>query len=406
MSYLDVAALGPVLKQRYSTKKVAALGYNKRPFWGMLRKTTDFDGDNLVVACQYATPQGRSHTLSTAEADITPSAYQRFTLTRARDYAAFGITTEAIRASKGDTGAMIKGLSNEIDGSIKTITRNMAQEVYRNGGTARARGASFSTVTLTLAAAADTAQFEYGQTVKSATTDGTSGSVKAGSVQIVGIDRDAGTLTGNVNWDTGIPTFAGTDYIFGDGDFGLGMKGLLAWLPTTAPSSGESFFGADRSKDATRLGGVRISGGGGPIEETLIAAAARLAREESSPDVVFMNPLDMENLVKAVSGKSIYDRASRPSFDMPSIGYKGIKMFAPTGDLEIYADVNCPKGFMFMLQLDTWSFRGLGQAPGIIDDGDGLIMLRNSGSDDYKGRVGYYGNLVCDAPGWNAVITI
>jgi hypothetical protein len=401
MALLDVNALGAVLKQKYSTRKVNSLGYNKRPFWAMVKKVTDFDGDTYVEAVQYGQPQGRSHDMSRADANITPSQYKRFTLTRAKDYGLFGITTEAIRAAKSDTGAMIKSLSKEIDGAVLALTRNMAQEIYRNGGAARAQGSSVSSAVLTLTKAADVAQFEYGMTVRASTADGTSGTLEAGSVQITGLDRDAGTLTANVNWTTGITGFAGTEYIFQDGDFGLGLKGLLGWLPTTAPSAGESFFGTDRSVDATRLGGVRVTGSGGPIEETLIEAHARLLREESSPDVCFMNPLDWANFAKAISSRTIYERASRPSFDDPAIDFATIRM---AGGIDIIADVNCPKGNAFMLQMDTWTFHSLGQAPGIIDE-DGLTFVRNPTSDDYKGRVGYYGNLGCNAPGWNAVIT-
>lgn len=400
MGILDINAIGAVLKQKYM-KKVQNLGYGAGPFYGMLRKTTDFDGENLVVATRFARPNGRSHDSSRAEANISASAYQRFTCTRARDYGAFGLSTEAIRAAKSDAGAMIRALEPEIDGAIETLTSNAAVELFRNGGAARARGSTTSTVTNTLTNASDTAQFEYGMVVRSSSTDGTSGSVNAGSVTLIGIDRDAGTLTANVAWSTGITSYAQTDYVFVDGDFGAGIKGLLAWLPTTAPTVGESFFGADRSKDATRLGGVRISGGGGPIEGTLIEAKARLKREKSNPDTVFLNPIDYAQFEKAIAGKSLYDRGSRSSTDDPTIGWKSIQM---AGGIDVIEDTNCPKGFGFMLMMETWSFRMLGKL-GIIDDGDGLT-LRKAAGDTWVGNTGYFGNLVCDAPGWNAVITL
>lgn len=405
MAYLDINSLGPVLKQKFTKKKFNTLGYKHNTAFGLVKKETDWDGDVYRIPLAFANPQGRAHDLQRADANITPTGYRQFALTRARDFSLFGITTEAIRAAKGEPGSVIKSLSSEIEKATMSLTRNMAQELYRNGGTARANGSSVSNAVLTLTQPADCAQFEYGMTCVSSATDGTSGSVRAGSVQIVGIDRDAGTLTANVNWATGITGFAATDYIFQDGDFGAGMKGFLAWLPTTAPSQGENFFGTDRSVDATRLGGVRISGGGGPIEETLIEAAARLGREGSSADVCLMNPLDMANFIKAISGKNIYERGTRQSVDEPSVGYKSIRVMWSTGDIDIMQDVNCPKGKAFMLQMDTWVFASLGEAPGIIDE-DGLTFVRNVNSDDYKGRVGYYGQLGCSAPGWNAVITL
>lgn len=404
MAVLDVVALGAVLKEKYQKKKINSIGYQQGPAWAMLKKIDDFGGNTYRLATKFGRPQGRAHSLQRAEADLTPSSYEAFNLERYRDYASFGFTTEAIRAAKGDMNTMIEARSEEIDGAIENLTMNMCQELFRNGGTARARGSTVSTVTLTLTQPADTAQFEYGMTVSSSSTDGTSGSINAGTVQIVGIDRDAGTLTANVAWSTGITGFAQTDYIFQDGDFGQGLKGFLAWLPTTAPVAGTLFFGADRAKDATRLGGVRIAGNGGPIEETLIEAQARLSREKSKADACFMNPLDWAQFAKAISGKVYYDRGSRSSFDDPAISFKTIQVQGPTGPMDIMPDVSCPIGYAFMLQMNTWEFHHLGEAPGIIDD-DGIVFLRQA-DDSYKGRVGVYGQLGCTAPGWNAVITL
>lgn len=405
MAYLDIPALGAVLKQKYNKKKVASIGYEAGPFFSMLKKIDDFGGLTLRLATKFGRPVGRSHSSQQADSDLTPSSYEAFTLERAKDYGAFGFTEEAIRASKGDMNAMIEGQSTEIEGALENLKLNMCQELFRNGGTARARGSTTSTVTNTLTQAADTAQFEYGMTVVTSTADGTSGSVKAGSVQIVGIDRDAGTITANVAWSTGIPTYAQTDYVFQAGDFGQGLKGLLAWLPTTAPVAGTLFFGADRAKDATRLGGVRISGGGGPIEETLIEAQARLSRERSRADACFMNPLDWAQFAKAISGKVYYDRGKRESFDDPSIGFDSIKVVGPTGPMDILPDVFCPKGNAFMLQMNTWEFHHLGDAPGILDS-DGNVFRQVPGTDFFKGLVCYYGQLGCTAPGYNAVITL
>ena len=116
-----------------------------------------------------------------------------------------------------------------------------------------------------------------------------------------------------------------------------------------------------------------------------------------------MNPLDYGNFVKALGSKVIYDRSK--SFDEPDIGFKAIQLQGPTGAIDVIGDVNCPKGLAYMLQLDTWALESLGAAPGILDD-DGNRILRDATTDSYIVRVGYYANLTCTAPGWNAVITL
>ena len=63
----------------------------------------------------------------------------------------------------------------------------------------------------------------------------------------------------------------------------------ITWIPATAPSAGDAFWGVDRSKDVTRMAGVRFDGSSESIEEALIDGAALVAREGGQPDYCFMN---------------------------------------------------------------------------------------------------------------------
>jgi hypothetical protein len=54
--------------------------------------------------------------------------------------------------------------------------------------------------------------------------------------------------------------------------------------------------------------------------------------------------------------------------------------------------------------MDTWKFWTLGDIGFIMEDN--LRMLRDSTEDSYTWRLGYYGNLVCHAPGFNGVVTL
>jgi hypothetical protein len=53
----------------------------------------------------------------------------------------------------------------------------------------------------------------------------------------------------------------------------------------------------------------------------------------------------------------------------------------------------------------TWKLYSLGAAPKMLEL-DGLPMLRITDDDAYEGRMGYYANLGCTAPGFNAVVTM
>jgi hypothetical protein len=268
--------------------------------------------------------------------------------------------------------------------------------------------ASFAVQTLQLTNPGDIVNYEKGMTLRVASTDGTSGALRTGSLTVDGLDRSAGTVHCTQNLSTGIAAIAQNDFIFqapatSTGDFGAWLKGLNGWLPTTAPAvgGGDNWFGVDRSADVVRLAGLRVTGGGGPMEETIVQSSAILHREGAQTSHVFCNPLDWAKLVQSLGSRTVYDRVT--AFEQPDIGFEAVSISTPTGKAMVVADLNCPQGQGFALQLDTWKLHSLGQAPGIVDD-DGLMIFRSANSDDYEVRIAVYGNYGCEAPGYNANI--
>ena len=179
------------------------------------------------------------------------------------------------------------------------------------------------------------------------------------------------------------------------------MAGLDSWVPSTVTAT--AFWGVDRTADTYRLGGLRwTTDAGGPIEQTLQRALSRAYREGAMTSHIFMNNLDFTNLIVSLGSKVMYDTENT---DIVSVSYKSVVIAGPSGDVKVIASSSCPQGIAYALQLDTWCFWTLGQ-PGFLDeDGVGRI-LRDSASDSYLCRIGYYGNLVCDAPGYNMRITL
>jgi hypothetical protein len=410
MAILDTTALSAVLKTQYTQSKVNSLVYPESLLFSMLKKRTDFYGKNKVVAFHYGNPQGRGADFATGLANVSTSKYSAVTVTRAKDYAFGQVDGEAVDAAKNDAGALLTALKKEIDNAFYTAGRSVSVALFKNGGGARGQISTGSTVgspTITLANVNDVVNFEVGMVLNVASTDGTSGAKRTGTVTLTGVDRDAGTLTASGNWTAGIAAAAAGDFIFQNGDFEATkslLTGLAGWIPATAPTSGDNFFGLDRSADPVRLAGVRYTAGaGGPIEETLIQCAARLAREGATPDAAVMNPMDVANLVVALGSKVIYDRAE--SVDAPEFGFKVPVIVGPKGPIKIVSDLNCPQGKGWMLTLKTWSFETLLGAPRILNL-DGNDMRASATSDSYVFRIGYYGNLICEAPGWNAYFAL
>lgn len=397
MATLDTSSFAAALKTLWPQKRIAEIAYRNQPFFAAVKKDPNFGGANRVIAARYATPAAASHDASipfTAGGAGT-GAYAKWTVTRSADFVAASLSGEVIKASQGSQNALIEALDSEMRGAMHTLTRRLGVKMYRNQGGALGQVGGVSSGVLTLKSLADVTNFQVGMTLVNSTADGTSGSVGSGLSTITAIDRTAGTLTAT-NWTS----FSNDDYIFAKGDFGKSFYGLAAWLPSSAPGGSDNFFGQNRSLDATRLAGVRYNGSGGPIEETLVDACTLVSREGGQIDIVLMNPIDWSNLVKSLGSK-----AMRTEFKVAQFGYQAVELMSGTGPVKVVADLNCPKGTAYCIQLDSWTFASLGEAPQIFDL-DGVQLLRDGGADSYTVRCGVYGQLYCEAPGYNAVVTL
>jgi hypothetical protein len=401
MASLDLTSFAGALKEHYAGQTVQNMVYKNNPWLAMVSKYEKFGGKNYPLPLIYGNPMGRSATFATAQANKTASKIVEFLLTRKQDYALASITNEVLEASMGNANAFMEAATCEIDGAINAAARSLAIGMFGtgSGSLGSIASSSFGVTTITLNNLNDITNFEVGMVLKAATTEAAT-TLRAGSVTLTGVDRDAGTLTASGNWSAGIAAIAQNDYLVVEGDATNKIKGLQAWLPYVAPTAGDSFFGVDRSVDASRLAGIRQDGSSKPIEEALIDVAARLGREGGSPDICFLDFSSYASLEKALGSKVQYVGEK-----IADVGFSGLQIQGPKGIIKVFADQNCPSQYGFMLTKDTWKLYSLGAAPKILDS-DGMKMLREASADSVEVRVGYYAQLGCNAPGFNGIVKL
>lgn len=396
-------------KTLWPQERVENLVYDDNPLLAMVPKSEDFVGDSMYLAVRYADNLGRSATFATGRANINPHKGVRFLLTRGHDYAFFSVDHESILAARKDKGALIRLLDAEVESAINALTRSLAIALYGDGAGVRGQINATGPVagppaTITLLNINDVTNFENGQVLVAAATR--TGALRAtpASAAITGVDRMTGLLT----FANG--TFAGTnwaasDFLFVQGDAANGGSkilptGLLGWLPTTAPTAGDSHFGVDRSVDVTRLAGLRIDESSLNPEEGLALCLAYLGREGGKPSHLFRNPIDYKNIQVALGSK-----VTTEYMEVGTVGFTAIVVNGPKGKVRIVSDQNCPGGRGFALTMSTWKFYSLGEAPMRIQ-ADGVSMLRDTTTDTFEGRMAYYAQLGCVAPGRNAIETL
>jgi hypothetical protein len=405
MATLDITAFTPALKQHYTNDRVEMMVYKDNPLFALMPKYEKFGGVNLPIPIQYATTNGRSASFSTAQTNKTASKFKAFTLTRVSDYSLASIQNEVIEASMGNSEAFLEAATNEIDSAFMSASRSIATAMFRNGSGSigQVANSSYATTTLTLGNSTandptSVVNFEVGMTLVVCPND-SSTSLRTGTLVVSGIDRVNGTLTCSGNLSAGVSAIAQNDYIFVQGDPSAKLSGLDAWLPSTVAAT--AFFGVDRTADSTRLGGISYDASAQNIEEGLLDAANLVAREGGRPDHCFVSFQNYSNLEKALGSKVQYVNAPAS----PDIGFEGIKIHGPKGEIKVIPDQNCQSSVAWMLQLDTWKLYSLGKAPKILE-ADGLKMLRDSSADSVEVRIGAYLQMGCRAPGWNARVKL
>lgn len=423
-TYANTSNQVAALKELYTGDDfMKDLVYKKNPFLALVPKDespSGMAGKYIPVPTIFGTPQGRSATFSSAQNNQTAPQLASFFVYRVSNYQLATITNELLEATKDNAGAFIDEAKLVMDTAFRNISNDLALDLYSDGSGARGQISSITSGVITLTDANQVVNFEVGMALVSYSVSGNvyTQSTSAATGYVIAVNRYSGTVTVSAtaggsagtptNWSTSFP------YLGVEGDVAFGtisvttsfkkVSGLGAWFPQTAPSSTDSFWGVNRSQDSRLYGVIAQNTSTETIEEALIDGASLVAREGGQPDMCFMNFASYAALEKSLGSKVQYVDVKHEEAD---IAFAGIRIHAPYGPIMVIPDRNCPSRTAYLLSMNTLKFRSLGKAPHILTYGlEGLEGLRVGTADALEIRIGYYGNLVCSAPCWNAVVPL
>lgn len=403
------------------------LVYRKNPFLALIPKDespSGFAGKYIPVPVIYGVNQGRSATFANAQGNQAPAQLASFFVWRVSNYSIATITNELLEATVGDAGAFLDEGKLQVDKAMKSISNDLAGDLFSGGTGSRgavgiysATGGTPNTVTITLSDSTTVTQFEVNMTLTAQTTDG--GVPSSDTVVLTNIDRMGGVLTGTGSTSSLSANWAVGSYLAVQGDVNSGgssgtgqgasttsylkVTGLPGWLPAAAPGSGDSFWNVNRSAD-TRLSGVRWNGQNQSVLEALVDSSTLVAREGGEPDMGWVNFNSWAAAEKEAGAKVQYVQVEH---DTAQIAFKGLTVQTPYGPLTLIADRSQKSKTCHLLEMDVWKLRSIGKAPHILTYGrEGLEGIRVYNSDALEVRCGYYGNLICSAPGFNATVQL
>lgn len=412
MAALDILSGVDILKEWYNGQRVTELMYKNSPLLAMFPKKK-IGGKLYPLPNRISTPQGRSATFASAQANKTPSTFSQFQITTTQDYSIASVATNVILASEDPTGAFVDAMKEEIDGAFRALKRAAEWKLWGTGVGTIATVASVSSANpevITFQNTNDTIRLEIGQTlqVRDSASPGTLRvfATATTSARVTKVNRSAGTITVDVDNSGDTDTIVAGDLVMVVGDYQNGFSGVPAWIPDSDPSA-TAFFGVDRTQDVFRLSGGRASYSATPMDEALIDAARILNEQGQNPDYCFLPYAQYKQLEKTLGARVRYELVSPTGADgekMANISFRAIVVAGPEGDIKVFADKDIPANRGYMLTMDMWQFCYMGSEPFQLLDLDGNRILRESNADAYEVRIGTYDQLACMNPGANLVL--
>lgn len=394
------------LKENFTEDVIRDMTLKQNKFRNMLRKNEKVGGTDYKVPVISASNTRRSCDFPTAQSAADNTGYKAFAVTLMQDFAVASWSGKILRQSEGDANAFANVVKAEMDRTVRALERSYAIKTTRTGTGGCGNVGSTSTTALTLSKPEDAANFEVGDSVGVSATDGSALRGSPSYLTITAIDRIGGVLTAGSNWST-IASITNGDFIYKQGDAANGSanvacEGYASWVIPASSVSSTLFYGVDRSVDKQRLAGVFVDNTTtqAPIDEFLVNLVSTTQANGGDPDAIFLNPSKGRQVINRMSSKIV--RSEQKS---GKIGFGGVELLTDVGDLMLYQDINFDPTYAYVAQMDTWELVSAGPAVGILE-GDDNEILRIYNADGYELRMGGYPNLVCHAPGFNAIGTI
>lgn len=396
MAGATIAQAADYALHRYFAPRVEMVTLEGHPLLDLIRKDTNFAGNYKEVPIITNGPSGIGTTVSGAQSNLSVSDGSKFLLTVGNTYQVIEINDKTMEASRANFAAWMEIRKVETTEALKRFGQNASKQLWGNGGGSIGARGSVASSTLTLSDLNDIVNFEVGMVIVASANDGATAtdSLRSGSITITAVDYAAGTF----DFTGTITSFADNDYLFqqsmfaGDVTSDSLMEGVQSWIPASAPTSGDSHFGVDRSS-TDRLSGVRLPSADavGTNLERIEALCVRMnTRYETEPGLCLLNPERWRDVSRELQNKSNLEQTRRKS-TVGTWGYGMVEHISPYGPIQIMSDKHCPSTSAFLMSEQYMQLCSMRQLISPMN-GDGLSMLRKATSADYELRFRMYAN--------------
>lgn len=337
--------------------------------------TTPF-GEGYVLPVQSAFGGSTSTDLTTSEtidADGTGSTpnFDQFLITPSKLYTTQQIDGDVLDRIK-DEGAFINASKKIVQDAMRAHMRKLCVLSHGTGSGKIGTIQSAPTSTTITVKASEVRNIERGDRLVAAAAE-TSGGLRSSTyLRVTGRNTVTGVIT--LSGDPTALNWASGDSVFWASARNSCPKGFFAWDPQTAPTTGDSHFGVDRSSDPVRLGGNRFDCTNMGFREALIKASLAAIAEGAQPTRTRVSPEDYARI--CVESEELPSFKASTTQGETTIGFTAV-MLAGVGP--VLLDESMPEGHFMMEDESAWM--------GLSDDGklahilshDGLIFRKAAG---------------------------
>jgi hypothetical protein len=402
----DSTTYADIFQHLYTDKDVidAMISDKQCPWTGMVSKDTSLAGIDIAEPIEIATNQASGPDYATAYAHDGSSAFKQWVGTTQEWYGVATWTLKSLLQSRKRPGSFKKVITSEFDGTQKTFRHDLEIMAFGPPGGYRGvikAGSDKTSATISLVDRWDALKFPYGMRVQVDDNDGTGGATDramTGTPYIIASDAVAGTITLSAHWDDSFAGIADGDYLFKRGSRALEFKGHQHWLPSTL--SATSFYGVDRTAAPVFLGGNVYTATTSSIKEGILNALGEAAPYGAAPEVGFIHPSTLMQLMLELEAESIRPRDAQGASKggTATFGFKGVEIQGPLGSIQLYPCPYVKTTDIFLDDMSTWKILSMGEAPKFLDE-DGLKFIRKAGTTNFTASIYMWGAFMNSLPG-------
>lgn len=286
-------------------------------------------------------PAGTSHSYEAAYEDAEPSISDDYDIPYREEWKHIFISGNylTLAENNSDLHYMEQRAIDDSELAIKACYQRKSWKIWGDTGGALGRlstDTNLSSNTLVFVNRMAVHRIVRKMWLEFSATDGISGVVKTGKVQVQSVNRRTGEVVINGVLDVLVPSIAASDYVFARGDFGQGWAGWTSWVPFTHAAAATTFYGVDRSVDVQRYAGLRIALPPTEKPTTYLSEIARWNREfgKTRQRVVFTTPAELQRLELDLNTRVDVSYGSNPNigFDNMMVKFKNAPALAIVAD--------------------------------------------------------------------------